>query len=405
MVRTTKEALRKMVHGSWKQRLANFLFLQRVSPCATIGKSPAELLMKCRLRFSTASTLTSKKKPLKVIATNYAHGPKWCPATTVAPTGPVSYKVRTIDGQLWKRHLDQLRKRHPSIEITEDIETDVNKTQKSNIADNPSQSEQEDCQQLMEKSPSAVVEPITEPITETIAEQPTRPPRTRRKPKNTTQPTRPFENTGLDVASPLLTRSGKTVKKSYPHIYQHDHTSSTPGSCIRHDSSQSDESDTSIYSPTWQTLNPAQLDQELQLLLDTKMTDCLEKELSAHRIQWNTAKGSSRRGRTSTIRCDIEARTNARPLTYLSEDPKDPEVLTPYHFLPGTKFMDLPEVNPEDEEWVPKLQLLHSSENNEASKVRDIVSIEECNVPRNKWKLGRIIAVYPGKDGIARTAK
>ncbi|KRX46957.1 hypothetical protein T05_2479 [Trichinella murrelli] len=70
--------------------------------------------------------------------------------------------------------------------------------------------------------------------------------------RNTTQPTRPFENTGLDVASPLLTRSGKTVKKSYPHIYQHDHPSSTPGSCIRHDSSQSDGSDTSIYSPTWQ---------------------------------------------------------------------------------------------------------------------------------------------------------
>ncbi|KRY53021.1 hypothetical protein T03_13428, partial [Trichinella britovi] len=367
-----------------------------------------------------------------VFARNYAHGPKWCPATIVAPTGPVSYKVRTIDGQLWKRHLDQLRKRHPSIEITEDIETDVNKTQKSNIADNPSQSEQEDCQQLMEKSPSAVVEPITEPITETIAEQPTRPPRTRRKPKNTTQPTRPFENTGLDVASPLLTRSGKTVKKSYPHIYQHDHPNSTPGSCIRHDSSQSDESDTSIYSPTWQTLNPAQLDQELQLLLDTKMTDCLEKELSAHRIQWKfITERAPWMGRywevlirsiknslhkvlqkalvdeegLSTIRCDIEARTNARPLTYLSEDPKDPEVLTPYHFLPGTKFMDLPEVNPEDEEWVPKLQLLHSSENNEASKVRDIVSIEECNVPRNKWKLGRIIAVYPGKDGIARTAK
>ncbi|XP_003368892.1 putative integrase core domain protein [Trichinella spiralis] len=43
MVRTTKEALRKM-------RLANFLFSQRVSPCATTGKSPAELLMKRRLR-------------------------------------------------------------------------------------------------------------------------------------------------------------------------------------------------------------------------------------------------------------------------------------------------------------------------------------------------------------------
>ncbi|KRX69588.1 Protein NYNRIN [Trichinella sp. T6] len=218
---------------------------------------------------------------------------------------------------------------------------------------------------------------------------------------NTTQPTRPFENTGLDVASPLLTRSGKTVKKSYPHIYQHDHPSSTPG-ISRHGKPRILQSD------NFRSFK--QLDQELQLLSNKKMADCLEKELSAHRIQWKIpcikyCKRLVDEEGLSTIRCDIEARTNARPLTYLSEDLKDPEVLTPYHFLPGTKFMDLPEVNPEDEEWVPKLKLLHSSENNEASKVRDIVSIEECNVPRNKWKLGRIIAVYPGKDGIARTAK
>ncbi|KRY07833.1 hypothetical protein T12_4570 [Trichinella patagoniensis] len=296
-----------MVHGSWKQRPANFLFSQRVSPCATTGKSPAELLMKRRLRtvvdrihpdieektiesHSDVTKLDKQKIRMfapddLVFARNYAHGPKWCPATIVAPTGPVSYKVRTIDGQLWKRHLDQLRKRHPSMEITEDIETDVNKTQQSNTADNPSQSEQEDCQQLTEKSPSAVVEPIakhiSEPITETIAEQPTRPPRTRRKPKKSAM-------------------DGQIL-----------------GSLIR-----------SIKNSLHKVLQKALVDEE----------------------------------GFSTIRCDIEARTNARPLTYLSEDPKDPEVLTPYHFLPGTKFMDLPEVNPEDEEWVPKLQLLHSSE-------------------------------------------
>ncbi|KRZ77842.1 Transposon Tf2-6 polyprotein [Trichinella papuae] len=195
-------------NGSRKLETASSEFL-----IFTTGKSPAELLMKRRLRTvldrihpdieeEAIEGNSDVTKPDKhkirmfapddlVFARNYAHGPKWCPATIVAPTGPVSYKVRTSDGQLWKRHLDQLRKRHPSIEVTEDTETDVNKTQQSNIADNPSQSEQEDCQQLMEKSPSAVVEPIAEhisepiaeSITETIAEQPTRPPRTRRKPK------------------------------------------------------------------------------------------------------------------------------------------------------------------------------------------------------------------------------
>ncbi|KRZ52463.1 Retrovirus-related Pol polyprotein from transposon opus [Trichinella nativa] len=197
---------------------------------------------------------------------------------------------------------------------------------------------------------------------------------------STTQPTRPFENTGLDVASPLLTRSGKTVKKSYPHIYQHDHPSSTPGSS-RHGKPRILQSDNFHFFK--------QLDQELQLLLDKKMTDCPEKELSAHRIQWKfiTERAPWMGGYwerlirfiknslhkvlqktlidevgLNTILCDIEARINARPLTYLSKDPKDTEVLTPYHFLTGTNFMDLPEVNPEDEEWVRKLQLLQNYE-------------------------------------------
>ncbi|XP_003369130.1 conserved hypothetical protein [Trichinella spiralis] len=192
------------------------------------------------------------------------------------------------------------------------------------------------------------------------------------------------------------------------------------------------------------------------------MTDCLENELFAHRIQWKfiterapwmggywerlirSIKNSLHKvlqkalvdeEGLSTILYDIEARIKARPLTYLSEDPKDPEVLTPYHFLPGTKFMDLPEVNPEDEEWVPKatttselrkvwsyhqrlialwwkrwkaeyIVALNKFQkwpySNEAPQVGDIVLIEECNVPRNKSKLGRIVEIYPG---IARTAK
>ncbi|KRY86692.1 hypothetical protein T4D_15710 [Trichinella pseudospiralis] len=140
----------------------------------------------------------------------------------------------------------------------------------------------------------------------------------------------------------------------------------------------------------------------------------------------------------STILCDIEARINARPLTYLSEDPKNPELLTPYHFLTGKNFMDLPEVNPEDEEWVPRVTTTSELRkvwsypqrlialwwkrwkaeyivalnkfqkwpySNEAPQVGDIVLIDECNVPKNKWKLGKITELYPGKDGIARTAK
>ncbi|KAL1240092.1 Protein HID1 [Trichinella pseudospiralis] len=40
---------------------------------------------------------------------------------------------------------------------------------------------------------------------------------------------------------------------------------------------------------------------------------------------------------------------------------------------------------------------------NEAPEVG--YNVEKCNVPRNKWKIGRIIEIYPGNDGIARTTK
>ncbi|KRZ11345.1 hypothetical protein T11_3952 [Trichinella zimbabwensis] len=55
-----------------------------------------------------------------------------------------------------------------------------------------------------------------------------------------------------------------------------------------------------------------------------------------------------------TILCETEVRLNSRPLTYLSSEPKDPEVLTPYHFLTGTKIFDLPEVNLKDEDLLLK---------------------------------------------------
>ncbi|XP_060091278.1 uncharacterized protein K02A2.6-like [Heteronotia binoei] len=45
MVRTTKEALGRIVQGDWDHRLAAFLFDNRVIPNPVTGVSPAELLM------------------------------------------------------------------------------------------------------------------------------------------------------------------------------------------------------------------------------------------------------------------------------------------------------------------------------------------------------------------------
>ncbi|KRY06779.1 hypothetical protein T12_5128, partial [Trichinella patagoniensis] len=50
MVHTTIKSLKKMTQRNLEYKIANFLFYQRVTPCTTTGKTPAELPMKRRLR-------------------------------------------------------------------------------------------------------------------------------------------------------------------------------------------------------------------------------------------------------------------------------------------------------------------------------------------------------------------
>ncbi|KRY21306.1 hypothetical protein T12_7049 [Trichinella patagoniensis] len=242
-------------------------------------------------------------------------------------------------------------------------------------------------------------------------------------PADRIQPTGPFENTGLDLAGPMLIRNGKTVKKSYILIFTcmttravhlevaSDMTVIRVMGAIRRFIARRGKTRI-LQSDNFRSFK--QLDQELQLLLVKKMNDCLEKKLSAHRIQWKfiterapwmggywerlirSIKNSLHKvlqkalvdeEGLSTILCDIEARINARPLTYLIEDPKDPEVLTPYHFLTGTNFMDLPEVNPEDEEWVLRATT--------ASELRKVWSYHQRLIALwwKRWKAEYIVAL------------
>jgi hypothetical protein len=46
--------------------------------------------------------------------------------------------------------------------------------------------------------------------------------------------------------------------------------------------------------------------------------------------------------KTQTILCDTEAVMNSKPLTYLSEDPKDLFPLTPAMFIQGILTMGVP---------------------------------------------------------------
>ncbi|KRX18868.1 Uncharacterized protein T07_3375, partial [Trichinella nelsoni] len=139
MVRTTKEFIKKMTQRDWEYNLANFLFCQHVTPCTTTGKSPAELLMNRRLRtvldrlqpdvvsedldkrFEKVRTFQTDDQ---VYAKNYSSEKAWKPAIVVTPTGPLSYQVQTEDGQLWRRHIDQLRKRYVTAEQNHSAEKD-----------------------------------------------------------------------------------------------------------------------------------------------------------------------------------------------------------------------------------------------------------------------------------------
>ena len=132
-VKTFKNGLSRLKDGSITDRLSRFLFTYRNTPQATTGSTPAELMMGRRLR----STLDLAKPDLEnrvvtkqdqqkyqhdrharqrviqvgdaVFAKNLSPGPTWVPATVIAQTGPVSFKVEVENSKtVWRRHQDQL---------------------------------------------------------------------------------------------------------------------------------------------------------------------------------------------------------------------------------------------------------------------------------------------------------
>ncbi|XP_069965825.1 uncharacterized protein [Bactrocera oleae] len=129
----------------------------------------------------------------------------------------------------------------------------------------------------------------------------------------------------------------------------------------------------------------------------------------------------------STLLTRIESCLNSRPLSPLSEDPRNIEPLTPGHFLIGTPLLTPAEPNLEDTQlsiahrW-QKLKILHQhfckrwkeeylKELHKRYKwkypqrnieVNDMVVIRQETLPPNEWKLGRIEKTYIGADNKTR---
>nr|XP_034959630.1 uncharacterized protein K02A2.6-like [Zootoca vivipara] len=133
MVRSAKEALARLNQGDWHERVAEYLLVQHITPHAATGRSPAEMRMGRRLRSpldrlhpdfavaeppGCANATRSFIPGNRVFAWNFVGDIPWVLATVVGVTGPRSYQVALEDGRLWRRHIDQLRRRVGNLDNT-----------------------------------------------------------------------------------------------------------------------------------------------------------------------------------------------------------------------------------------------------------------------------------------------
>lgn len=141
-VQTFKRGIERLSAGSLETKLSRFLFKYRITPHATTGRSPSELLLgrqpRSRLDLlhpDTAARVQERQARQKyghdkhtrarafqvgdrVYVRNFTGTPTWIPGTIQDQTGPVSFRVQLSGGRIRKRHVDHMRIHYPDEDTT-----------------------------------------------------------------------------------------------------------------------------------------------------------------------------------------------------------------------------------------------------------------------------------------------
>ncbi|XP_065060575.1 uncharacterized protein LOC135687848 [Rhopilema esculentum] len=137
-----------------------------------------------------------------------------------------------------------------------------------------------------------------------------------------------------------------------------------------------------------------------------------------------------------TVLLEVEATLNSRPLTYIYDE-VEVYPLTPFHLMYGHRLsqladdLDINDLELEESssayskrfcylikklshfagrwrrEYLTELREFHRNNRNGEIivSVGDIVLVQEEHVKRNSWKMGKIVELVQGKDGVVRGAK
>ena len=131
-----------------------------------------------------------------------------------------------------------------------------------------------------------------------------------------------------------------------------------------------------------------------------------------------------------TLMCEVEAIVNSRPLTRVSDDPDDLEVLTPSSLLMMKQVTEPPPGRFTEgdvyarkrwrqmqyladlfwkrwlREYLPTLQQRQRWQQPERNlQIGDVVLIADETAPRCSWLMGRVLETHPDKQGYVRSVK